>query len=57
MTENLWHNQEAYVLAIELGRYRAAARECVRALRRSAKNENQELWRDRLRGSFRRRHR
>jgi hypothetical protein len=57
MAENLWHNQDAYLLAIELGRYRAGARECVRALRRGAKNEDQELWRARLRGSFRRRHR
>lgn len=54
MITNLLHNDAMYVIAIEHGDYRAATIFALREVRRAPAVE---LWRTRLWGAFRRRHR
>lgn len=49
-----WRNEEAYVLALEVGDYRAALTECIRALRRPGADRE---WTWRFAGAWVRRHR
>ena len=51
--ENLDHNEGIYALALQLGDYRAAAHQAIRAIRRAGKTD---LWTMRLRGCLERRH-
>lgn len=58
-----WTNKTAYQLAIEVGDYRAAARESIWALRRLGQSGTESggvvaaQWQVRLRGCLRSRHR
>lgn len=54
MVENINHVDGVYALALQLGDYRAAAWQAIRALRRGT--VERELWTMRLQQSLARRH-
>jgi len=56
MLDNLDHSDANYALAVEHGRYLAALRHALRALRRAQGQDDLDLWRTRASGCFRRRH-